>query len=306
MVGKSTVEAFHEIERTRQERGSVPPVSRLGVVVAFLLTVVSFGKYDLASLSALALYPVSLVCFERIPLFSAFRRYWFLLLPVLLLGAANPFFDRAPAASIGGIAVSGGWLSFAVLALKGMLSFAVGWSLLRKMGVEGLAEAFAALRLPPSFGLSVLLMHRYLVLMIKEMNRMRDAYALRSGTLGRAIRPLSWGPFVGLLLMRSMDRATCVQAALELRGGGNGVLRLAAAETRNRRSIAVGVAYFIGWGSFFVAVRFLEPMLYLGQLIQGLLPAITMPDKTCLIDFSDFLSVACLGKCDLSLLSFVF
>ena len=270
MVGKSAVEAFHELERTRQERGSVPPVARLGVVVAFLLTLVSFGKYDLASLSALALYPVSLVCFEQTPLFSAFRRYWFLLLPVFLLGAANPFFDRTPAASIGGIAVSGGWLSFAVLTLKGILALAVGWSLLRKIGVEGLAEAFAALRLPPSFGLSVLVMHRYLVLMIKEMNRMRDAYALRSGTLGRAIRPSAWGPFVGLLLMRSMDRATCVQTALELRGGGNGLLRLSASETRNGRSIAVGVAYFIGWVSFFVIARLFEPMRRFGDLIQGL------------------------------------
>ena len=270
MVGKSAVEAFHELERTRQERGSVPPVARLGVVVAFLLTLVSFGKYDLASLSALALYPVSLVCFEQMPLFSAFRRYWFLLLPVLLLGAANPFFDRTPAASIGGTAVSGGWLSFAVLALKGTLSLAVGWSLLRKMGVEGLAEAFAELRLPPSFGLSVLLMHRYLVLMIKEVNRMRDAYALRSGTLGMAIRPSSWGAFVGLLLMRSMDRASSVQSALELRSGGNGVLRLAAAETRNGRSFAIGAAYFIGWATFFVTARFLEPMRHLGDLIQGL------------------------------------
>ena len=270
MVGKSAVEAFHEIERTRQERGSVPPVARLGVVVAFLLTVVSFGKYDLASLSALLLYPVSLVCFERMPLFSAFRRYWFLLLPVFLLGAANPFFDRTPAASIGGIEVSGGWLSFAVLTLKGMLSFAVGWSLLRKIGVEGLAEAFAALRLSPSFGLSVLLMHRYLVLMIKEVNRMRDAYALRSGTLSRAIRPSSWGPFVGLLLMRSMDRASSVQTALELRGGGNGVVHLVTAETRNGRSIAIGVAYFVGWVTFFAVARFFEPMRHLGDLLQVL------------------------------------
>jgi cobalt/nickel transport system permease protein len=242
----------------------------LGVVVAFLLTLVSFGKYDLASLSALAIYPVSLVCFERTPLFSAFRRYWFLLLPVFFLGAANPFFDRTPATSIGGIAVSGGWLSFAVLALKGILSFAVGWSFLRKIGVEGLAEAFAALRLPPSSGLSVLLMHRYLVLMIKEVNRMRDAYALRSGTLGMAIRPSSWGSFVGLLLMRSMDRAAFVQAALELRGGENGVLRLAGSGVRNGKSVAIGAAYFIGWATFFVTARFFEPMRHLGDLIQGL------------------------------------
>ena len=99
---------------------------------------------------------------------------------------------------------------------------------------------------------------------------MRDAYALRSGTLGRAIRPSSWGPFVGLLLMRSMDHASSVQSALELRGGENGELRLAVAETQNGRSIAVGVAYFIGWVSFFVIARFFEPMRRFGDLIQGL------------------------------------
>ena len=270
MVGKSAIEAFHEIERTRRERGSVPPVARLGVVVAFLLTLVSFGKYDLASLSALAIYPVALVCFERVPLFSAFLRFRFLLLPVLLVGAVNPFLDRSAVVTVGGIAVSGGWLSFAVLALKGALALVVGWSLLRKTGVEGLAEAFASLRLPPSFGISVLLMHRYLVLMIKEVNRMRDAYALRSGTLGMAIRPSSWGPFVGLLLMRSMDRASSVQSALELRGGGDGVLRLAGAGTRTGKSVAIGAAYFIGWVTFFAAARFFEPMRRLGDLIQGL------------------------------------
>ena len=99
---------------------------------------------------------------------------------------------------------------------------------------------------------------------------MRDAYALRSGTLGRAIRPSSWGPFVGLLLMRSMDRASSVQSALELRGCGKVVLRLAAAETRNGKSFAIGAGYFIGWVTFFVVARFFEPMRSLGDLIQGL------------------------------------
>jgi cobalt/nickel transport system permease protein len=266
MVGKFAVEAFHEIERTRQERGSVPSVARLGVVVAFLLTVVSFGKYELASLSALVLYPVSLVCFERVPLLLAFSRYWFLLLPALLLGAANPFFDREIVARICGVCVSGGWLSFCVLVMKGALALAVAWSLLRKIGVDGLTRAFASLRLPPSFGMAVPLTHRYLVLMIKETERMRDAYRLRSGRGTGSIAPSSWGPFVGLLLMRSMDRASNVQSAMELRGG---VMSHAALKGESAHGGGkVGILYFAGWASYFIVARFMDPMRRLGEFVR--------------------------------------
>ena len=189
-----------------------------------------------------------------------------MLLPVVLVGAANPFFDREVVARICGVDVLGGWLSFAVLAVKGVFAFAVTWSLLRKIGVDGLTRAFASLRLPPSFGMAVLLMHRYLVMMVKETERMRDAYCLRSGKGVRSIAPSAWGPFVGLLLVRSMDRASNVQSAMELRGGG---LACAAVEGECARGRALaGIGYFVGWTSYFLAARFMDPMRRLGELVR--------------------------------------
>lgn len=267
-VCNPAIEAFHEIERRRGESGAVPPVARLGVAVAFLVALVSFGKYDLAPLSALAVYPFSLACIERIPLFSALLRFRLLLVPVLLVGAANPFLDREIAARIGGIAVSGGWISFAVLAGKGIMAFAAAWALLRKIGVDGLASAFASLRLPPSFGMAILLTHRYVVLMVKETERMKDAYQLRSGRRSRAVLPSSWGPFAGLLLMRSMDRAANVQSAMELRGGDTWTVRTPCAGKSG--SVSAGVLYFAGWVSFFAAVRFFDPMRILGDFLLGI------------------------------------
>ena len=41
---------------------------------------------------------------------------------MVLVGTANPFFDREVVARICGLDVSGGWLSFAVLAVKGTVS----------------------------------------------------------------------------------------------------------------------------------------------------------------------------------------
>ena len=265
-VRNPAVDAFHEIEVRRGRRDPVPPVARLGAVVMFLVVLSSFGKYDLASVLSFAVYPISLACFEHVGFSAGIFRFWPFLIPVFLLGIANPFFDRAVIAYVAGFPVSGGWISFAVLMSKGVLSFCVTWSLLRKTGVDGIVNAFAALRLPSSFGMAVLLMHRYLVLLIKESERMKDAYLLRSGGRSRSLRPSSWGPFVGLLLIRSLDRAANVQSAIELRGG-YGRMRTAA-ECRDFRRVLIGFLYFAGWGLCFASIRLFNPLCRLVGLIR--------------------------------------
>lgn len=266
-VSNHAVDAFHEIERNRRAAGLIPPVARLGVTVAFLVSLSSLGKYDLTLALAFSAYPLFLVFFERVPLLAGIVRFWYFLVPVLLLGAANPFFDRVTAAHIAGMPVSGGWMSFAVLSIKGTLSLFVTWALVRRTGMDGIAEAFAALRLPNALGTAVLLMHRYLVLIIKECERMKDSYLLRSGGKTRAIRPSSWGPFAGLLLMRSMDRAADVQAAVELRGGCGGMRRPAQVGRSFGRTLA-GTAYFAGWTLCFADVRFFDPVRCAGDIVR--------------------------------------
>ena len=121
------IEAFHDIERKSKEQGLVPPLARLGVVVAFLLTLISFGKYDLDSVVSLAVYPMCLICFEGVRILGFLKRFWFLLIPVFSVGIINPFIDKEAIAHIGGIPLSGGFVSFAVLMLKGVLSMSVSF-----------------------------------------------------------------------------------------------------------------------------------------------------------------------------------
>ena len=265
----SAIRAFHEIERGRRAgvtQSRIPPIARLGVVVAFLVALISFGRYDLVGVASLAIFPFALVCFEGAAILRGLARFWYVLIPVWLVGAANPFFDRAVVAEAFGVPVTGGWLSLAVLGLKGVLAFAVGGSLLRLIGAEGVAQAFASLRLPSSFGLAFLLLHRYLVMMVKETGRMRDAYLLRSGTKGAALRPSAWGPFVGLLLMRSFDRARMVQEAVALRGGARGVCL---PSDEGEASSLCGWVYFASWCVVFAVLRGCGPMGWFGRLVMG-------------------------------------
>ena len=222
---ENIVAAFHEIERVRpsgQSTGKIPPLARFAVTIVFLLTLVSFGKYDFAGVLGMAVYPLALSMIENVPLTRGLRQLRHALLLVVLLGAANPFFDRAAAVSLGSITISRGWVSFAVLAAKGVLALLAGWSLLRLTGIDGMVRTFSALRLPTSFGLSILLMHRYLLILAKEAIRMRDAYELRSGSRNSALMPSAWGSFAGLLLLRSIDRASRVKDAMDLRGFSGG------------------------------------------------------------------------------------
>ena len=247
-------------------RSRIPPIARLGVVVAFLVALISFGHYDFVGTVSLTVFPFALVCFEGASVLQGLARFWYVLIPVMLVGAANPFFDRTVVAEVFGVPVTGGWLSCTVLGLKGALAFVVSGSLLRLIGAEGVAQAFASLRLPASFGLAFLLLHRYLVMMVKETGRMRDAYLLRSGTKGAALRPSAWGPFVGLLLMRSFDRARTVQEAVALRGGARAAFL---PPDEGESSSLCGWVYFVGWCAVFVVLRVFAPIAWLGGLAMG-------------------------------------
>jgi len=244
----------------------IPPIARLGVVVAFLVALISFGRYDLVGVASLTVFPFALVCFEGTAPLRGLARFWYVLIPVWLVGAANPFFDHAVVAEFFGVPVTGGWLSFAVLGLKGVLAFAAGGSLLRLIGAEGVAQAFVSLRLPTSFGLAFLLLHRYLVMMVKETGRMRDAYLLRSRMKRAALRPSAWGPFVGLLLMRSFDRARTVQEAVALRGGAHATLL---PPDEGESSSLGGWLYFGSWCVVFAVLRGCGPMGWFGRLVMG-------------------------------------
>ena len=63
----------------------------------------------------------------------------------------------------------------------------------------------------------LLLIYRYLVLMLKEADRITQAYMLRAPG-ERGIKKSAWGSLAGQMLLRSMDRAQRVYESMMLRG----------------------------------------------------------------------------------------
>lgn len=193
------------------------PLAKLLSTIAYIAVTVSFGKYDLARLAPLLLWVVALYQLAGIPVGKCFRKLRFVLPLVLAVGLFNPLFDRAPMLVLGGVAVSGGVVSMLTMMAKGTLCLMASFLLMATTRIDALCAALRRLHVPGLFLSLLLLTYRYVGVMTEEVAIMSDAYALRApGQKGVHFR--AWGSFLGQLLLRSMDRAEELYAAMLLRG----------------------------------------------------------------------------------------
>ena len=184
------------------------PLSKLLVTIIYILTVVSFPKYDLSGLVVMVLYPVFIFQLAGISARLCFYRLRFVLPLVCAVGLVNPFVDRAPLI---------GTVSMITLMLKGVFALMASFLLIATTPIDSLCAALRKLRIPSVITTLLLLTYRYIGLMLSEAAVMADAYRLRApGQNG--IHVSAWGSFIGQLLLRSMDRAAELYGSMQLRG----------------------------------------------------------------------------------------
>lgn len=93
-------EAVKEIHRTDHAgsihtgKGGIHPLSRLLTAFCYILTVVSFPRYDIAGLSGMILYLLILCIWHEISFGNMIRRLWPVLLLTGMVGIANPFWIK--------------------------------------------------------------------------------------------------------------------------------------------------------------------------------------------------------------------
>ncbi len=193
------------------------PAAKLLSTIAYILTVVSFHKYDLSGLIPLLLWPVLLFQLSGVEVRTCFYKLRIVLPLVMAVGLFNPFFDRAPQFALGGLAVSGGVVSMLTLMLKGVFCLMASFLLMATTPIDSLCAALRRLHVPAMLVTLLLLTYRYVGVMTEELAVMTDAYHLRApGQKG--IHISAWGSFLGQLLLRSMDRAQELYSSMLLRG----------------------------------------------------------------------------------------
>jgi cobalt/nickel transport system permease protein len=221
---------MNKMEKALRELGTMDelasldsPIHRLNAgakllcTVVYIITVMSFHKYDLAALIPMALLPILLFQISGISIRTCFYKLRIVLPLVMAVGLFNPIYDRAELFNIGGISVSGGTVSMLTLMLKGVLCLMASFLLVATTPFDSICAALRSMHFPATLTTLLLLTYRYVGVMTEELAVMTDAYHLRApGQKG--IHVSAWGSFLGQLLLRSMDRAQELYASMLLRG----------------------------------------------------------------------------------------
>jgi cobalt/nickel transport system permease protein len=167
-------------------------------------------------------YPVVLMALSDTPHIMLLKRFCVALPFCLFAGGANLFFDRETAFLLFGISVSFGFVSLATVLLKAWLCVMAALLLVSTTRFSELTRGLLRLRVPQVFVIVLEMTYRYVGVLWEEARSMYAAYALRGGNRGRrgGVEMRHMGGFLGMLLLRSFDRAERIYRAMKSRGYG--------------------------------------------------------------------------------------
>lgn len=249
-------------------RGDTPihrrdPRAKVIVALAFIVTVVSYNKYDISGLIPLFIYPVALAAIGDLPPGALLGRLLLASPFALIVGVFNPFLDRTIALEVGPITVTGGWVSYASILLRFLLTVSAALVLISTTGFTQVCMAMNRLGVPKILTVQLLLLYRYIFVLAGEASRMHKAWSLRS--VGEKRIPMRiLGSLAGQLLLRALDRAQRLHMAM-LSRGFDGEIRL----TRTLFFGLPDIFFILGWQAFFVLVRCYNLPRILGQCMGG-------------------------------------
>jgi cobalt/nickel transport system permease protein len=235
--------------------------AKLVTTLVFILVVVSFDRYAISALLPFGLFPLALILLADLPAGYLLKKLLLAAPFALCIGILNPFFDRQILLQLGPLALSGGWISFASILLRFILTVLAALVLIATTGFTGICTALERLGAPRVFVLQLLFLYRYLFVLIAEAQRLVRARALRAFA-GRGLGMRVFGQLTGQLLLRTLDRAERIHLAMLCRGFDG--------EFRLRRPARLGrseIVFTLGWSAVFIALRLYNFPLLLGRLL---------------------------------------
>jgi cobalt/nickel transport system permease protein len=261
-AGLSTLDRLDRLARADTPVHRIDPRAKVLTTAVFVLCVVSFGRHEVLALLPFALFPVVLAAEGEVP-FGFLGRILLVVSPfALIMGAFNPWFDRVVAVQFGDLALTGGWLSYASILLRFLLTASAALVLTATTGFNGVCLALERLRVPDVFVTQLLLLYRYVFVLGEEVQRMGQARRLRSvGRRGMGLRV--HGQLLGQLLLRTFARAQRIYVAMKCRGF-DGEVRVARSLRLRRRDFL----FVVAWSAAFVVFRMVNVPLLLGGLVE--------------------------------------
>ena len=157
----------------------IHPLVKFVLTIVYIATVVSYDKYDIIGLAGMVVYPLAMFILAELSFKDSLKRLRVVLPLVCVIGIFNPFFDRIPV-EIGGLTIHAGVISMITLMIKGVFTVLASYLLIATTSIEKLCYAFRLIHISKILVTQILLTYRYITVLLEEVNRITQAYALRA------------------------------------------------------------------------------------------------------------------------------
>jgi cobalt/nickel transport system permease protein len=240
------------------------PRAKVLTTLAFMVSVVSFGRYELSAMIPFFIFPAAIIGLGDLPAGYLCRKIVLVCPFALAVGIFNPIFDRSVLVQLGPLAISGGWISCASIVVRAALTVSAALILVAVTGFPAICRALEHIGMPRAFAVQLLFLYRYLFVLTEEGGRASRARELRSfGAKGRGMS--SYAPLLGHLLLRTWLRAERIHMAMLARGFTG------AFHTREQYRFGARELLFLsGWSALFITLRLHNGTQLLGSLVTGL------------------------------------
>lgn len=261
-VNQAIREIHHIDDQTlaRDRMKSIHPVAKLLVTVVYMVFVVSHKKYDIGGMLPLVIYPLVMMILLDISISRGIKRLKVAFFFVFMMGIANVFFDKQVLFTFAGISVTGGMISMITLWIKALFTVAAVYILMEITSMVSICYALCNLKVPKVLVTAFMLTYRYLVLMLKEVDRVMTAYSMRApGQKG--VHMKAWGSLAGNMLLRTIDRGQRVYECMVMRGFDGAFYLQEKIETLTPSVLYVGV-----WCVVLTILQFLPVFELVGRI----------------------------------------
>jgi cobalt/nickel transport system permease protein len=187
------------------------------ILLLLILSVVSVEKFNITAVLVYGAFPLFSVIAFRLPFKLILYRLIMISPFILIMAAANPFFDRQVFGVVAGATLTNGMVSGLVIVAK---SFVIISSMLVfSMCIQftSLCKVLHLLHVPKVFVTQLLLLNRYLFLLVDEARGMQKARSMRSFD-GKGNSFFVIAKLIGSLLLRTTVHADHIYRAMVARG----------------------------------------------------------------------------------------
>ena len=143
------------------------------------------AKNQISALIPYFVYPVFLGAMGNVPPVYLLKKLLLVSPFAVMIGIFNPFIDRDTLVSLGGIDISGGWVSFGSILTRFVLTVGVALTLIAVTGFTAVCLALDKLGTPRVFVIQLVFLYRYVFVLVDEAARMVRARSRISNSMHR-------------------------------------------------------------------------------------------------------------------------